>query len=90
MREIKRVAERLDIGFQLQPPDLEAGETIASVTAAVVPAAGLTLDGVAQKSDDTVFQWVKEGVAGVEYNVTFTITISSGRILTPVYIVEVI
>lgn len=90
VQEIEKYdGEKLDVGYELQPPDLNEGETISSVVC-VVDDATLTLDGVAQFAGSVIYQWVTAGTVDKQYKLTFTVTISNGRILTPEYIVKVV
>ena len=62
---------------------LGEGETIASVTSVTFsgPDAALTLVGLPTFSGSFVSQRIKDGTAGVRYNVTFLVVTSAGNVL---------
>ncbi len=84
----KAVAESFPIGFEVQPPDLEVGQTISSCTAAVLPS-GLTLSGAVTIDGDEVSQLIAGGTAGVDYTVTFTVNTSAPATFLYTYLVQV-
>ena len=84
----KTAAEEFAVGFRLTSPDLEDGETIANCVCSVSPS-GLTLYDPEVIDGPEVSQFIKDGVAGTNYEVLFTITTSTNKIWTPIFKVEV-
>ena len=86
----KRVNEIFAIGFSYSAPDLEAGETIITVTTTV--GTGLTKvgDPGINITGDEVSQVVSGGTALVDYTVTFLVTTSAGYVYEDLYIVKVV
>lgn len=83
----KKVGENWPIGLRYHSPDLENGQTIASAVVTVAPS-GLTLGGQSIV-DNRVEKWVSGGSAGVEYTVTFEVTMSDGKVVIDDFIVRV-
>lgn len=79
----KTVSESFPIGLTYVDPDLETGETIVSVTAAVTPT-GLTLASTSYVGA-RVSTFVSGGAVGTEYTVLFKVTTSSGKIFNNPY-----
>ena len=74
----KAVDGKFPIGLKYYPPDLDAAETISSVTAAVSPT-GLTL-GTPAKSGNEVSVEISAGTVNNIYKVQFKVTTSGGKI----------
>jgi len=72
--------DKFDIQLNYSSPDLDAGETIVSVTASVKPS-GLILGtpGI-QANNTSVYVEVSNGLPGKTYVVLFKTTTSAGRI----------
>ncbi len=87
-RTWKNADEEFPIGFRLTSPDLEDGETIATCVCTVSPS-GLDITELEVINGPEVSQFIKSGVAGVSYEILFTITTSTDKIWTPIFKVEV-
>jgi hypothetical protein len=62
-------------------PNLDVGETLASVVRVTVDRTGLVLNGSPTYSGTKAFQRIESGSAGTNYKITFVITTSSGNTL---------
>lgn len=74
----KSVDGKFPIGLKYYPPDLEASESISSVSASVSPTS-LTL-GTPTKSGNEISVEISSGTAGTNYKVQFKMTTSTGKI----------
>lgn len=84
--------EEFNIAFVWTTPDIEAGATIVACSASVIPAAGLTLQGsvVIDAPNNKTTQFIKAGIVGGVYRITFKITTSSGQMFEAFWDVHII
>jgi hypothetical protein len=84
--------EKFNISFTWKTPDIEAGATIASCVASVIPATGLTLTGavVIDVDNNKTTQMIDAGIIGGIYRVAFKITTSAGQSFEAFWDVHVI
>ena len=85
----KRVGEKFQIGFRYTSDRMDLGETVSTCVISQSPS-GLTEVGSPIISDNLVTQIVSGGVAGTEYYVTFTTTLSDGSIYKDDIVVMVV
>jgi len=83
----KRPAESYPIGLRYWGADLPTGVTIASVTGSVAPL-GLTLGGFSHSTTEAYVN-VSGGTAGVDYVVTFQVSLTDGTIYVDDFLVKV-
>jgi hypothetical protein len=82
---IKDPGETLPVAFEFQGLDL--AETLVTPTVTIITFAGVdatpnaVLWNVATISGIDVLQWVRAGVAGVDYKLTCSVITSAGRML---------
>lgn len=83
----KRVNEKFEIVLRYYAPDLQTGETLTVCTSTFQT--GLTKIGLPTIAGNEITQWLEGGTSGSEYTVTFLTTVSTGRKLEHVVIIDV-
>lgn len=84
----KKAAEKFQLEFRYTSDRLDAGQTISSCVVTSSPS-GISLDGAASISGNTVNQFVSGGTEGSEYYLTFTTTLSDGSVYLDDIVVRV-
>jgi len=85
----KKASEKYPIGLEYPLEDIPTGDSIAAVSVTIDPSGDLATEGSPSYSGRNCSVWVKDGVVGKRYHVTFEVTTSLGYIYIDSILVEV-
>lgn len=85
----KKVSEEYPIGLEYPLDDIPTGDSISAVEVTVDPSGDLTIEGTPSFSGRNCSAWVKGGVVGKRYHVTFKVTTSWSHIYIDSILVEI-
>ena len=85
----KKASEKYPIGLEYTLEDIITGDSISAVEVTIDPSGDLEIEGSPSYSGRNCSAWVKAGVAGKRYHVTFKVTTGLGYIYINSILVEV-
>jgi len=90
---LKYSGEKIPVGWILSPPEIDAGETIASCVVTIDPLVSGELEAVGSViigSEPSAAQMLAGGLENEEYVVTYEMTTSGSKIIIKKIIVRII
>lgn len=85
----KKVSEKYPLGLEYSATDIPDGDSISAVEVTITPSGQLATEGTPNFSGRNCSIWVKNGVIGKRYHLTFKVTTSLGYIYINSILVEV-